>query len=251
MRLWGTDLDGTYSPVGQDLTFTVDVPVQSPRLAYWHWHDIWGPYDGIRVEVSDDGGATYDSLPPVGGYPEPCVWNFGASCERGWSFRSPGWVPGVHDLQAYAGQPVDVRFRLEASGFSTGVGWYVDDLAVLEDVDIIDTSVCVEIALDPPATDPHLSLRRVEDCPTSGVLPAAIDLISGDVSNLQILAGAVRLGPITQIACADAAQAHVVVALGPAPPGEARFFLAREVSQTHYGTSTSGQPRIAGPGGCP
>jgi hypothetical protein len=251
MRLWGTDLDDTYAAVNQSLSFTVDVPDQSPRLAYWHWHDVWGPYDGIRVEISDNGGATFVALPPVGGYDEPCVWDFGVPCAPAWSFRSAGWIPGVHDLEAYAGEQVVIRLRLQASGFGTGAGWYVDDLAVFEDVDIVDTSVCVEIALDLPSTDPHLSLRRPDDCPTGGVLPAEIDLISGNVVNLKILGGAVRLGPITQIACADASQAHLVVSLAPPPAGEPRFFLAREVSQTHYGTSSSGLPRLAGPGGCP
>jgi hypothetical protein len=249
--VWGTDLDGTYSSVEHRLTFPVDVPDLAPRLAYWHWHDVWGPYDGMRVEISDDGGASFVPLPPVGGYDEPCVWDFGVPCERGWSFRSGGWIPGVHDLGGYAGQQVVLRFRLEPSGFGTGAGWYIDDVGVLEDVDIQDSSVCVEIAIDPPSTDPHLSLRSADDCPTSGVLPAQIDLISGNVDNLTIVGGAVRLGPITQIACASTAQAHLVVSPTLPPTGDTRFFLAREVSQTPYGTSSSGLPRLAGPGGCP
>ena len=90
-RCWGTNLNGHYSAQQDhvlttpyfDLTGMID-----PRLALWHWYSIWGPYDGINVEIMIE-GQNWQVLHPVGGYPDSCIDGLpGAGCEPGWTASS-------------------------------------------------------------------------------------------------------------------------------------------------------------------
>jgi len=178
LRCWGTDLDGTYSPsFDHRLTFDVTVPGTNPRLAFWHWYDVWGPYDGIQVQVSD--GGPYEPLPPVGGYPEACIWNLGGDpCGPGWSYRSEGWRPAVHDLSSFAGQTISVRLLLVTSTFSQGPGWYVDDLAVFADDDVI--------GVGDAGARPVTRLAPVTPSPTRGAARISFELAEGGPVALRV-----------------------------------------------------------------
>jgi hypothetical protein len=109
-------------------------------LSFWHWIQVEcesGDYvsDGAIVEISVDGGMTWEQLVPVGGYthriypgtstpipPEtPCF---------GWTDT---WAQVEFDLSAYDGS---ARIRFNFGGgehFETEEGWYVDDVVVTDD----------------------------------------------------------------------------------------------------------------------
>ena len=129
---WATDLTGTYSDGTSRLTSPAYdlTDADEPRLTFWHWYSIWGPYDGINVKISVDGSATWQVIEPVGGYPDPCIYVLdGQPCEAGWTNSSDGWVPGVFDLSSYVGHSVRFRF-IVAAWYAGTAGWYLDDLAV-------------------------------------------------------------------------------------------------------------------------
>lgn len=89
-------------------------------------------WDGGLVELSTNGGTSFEPLAPVGGYPYE-VWGHSASafpsntpCFAG----TGGWEQVIFDLGAYTGQTVRVRLHFGADGYVVNEGWYVDDLRV-------------------------------------------------------------------------------------------------------------------------
>lgn len=133
-KLWGTNLTGPYnvsqshrlySPVF-DLTGVLD-----PRLAFWHWFSIWGPYDGGNVSISTNGGTSWTVIQPVGDYDDACIDAFPQTpCAPGYTNSSNGWVPAVFDLTAYVDKQVRFRFWLQPWGYEDAAGWYIDDVQV-------------------------------------------------------------------------------------------------------------------------
>ncbi len=132
-RCWGTNLTGYYSYSQTHRLTTPDFDLsdmQDPRLSFWHWYAIWGPYDGANVNISTNGGASWQVLEPVEGYPDPCIDALGYPCPPGWAGWTGDWVPACFDLNAYAGQTVRFRFTLAPWGYTDSPGWYIDDFKV-------------------------------------------------------------------------------------------------------------------------
>ncbi|MBI5957506.1 MAG: hypothetical protein HY866_02135 [Chloroflexi bacterium] len=98
-----TTLEGTI-----DLTGTT-----TAALTYWDSRNLgWG--DRIYVEVSEDEGFTWTAI-------------------RNTSGASTAWNKRLHDLSAYAGSRINIRFRLDArSDPNVNDGWYIDDIVVAE-----------------------------------------------------------------------------------------------------------------------
>jgi len=85
-------------------------------------------WDGAAIRVSNDGGATFTLVEPVGGYPflitenpdspfpadQPCLAGTGG-----------GWQTLLVDLSAYAGQTVIVRFEFGSDLYVVDEGWYI------------------------------------------------------------------------------------------------------------------------------
>ena len=89
---------------------------------YLSYRDLWDTgdlpdtsYDLREVRVSTDGFSTFTSLPS----------GHAGTPSNQWAARS-------HDLSAYAGELVQVQFWFDSVDAiaNTGVGWFVDDLAV-------------------------------------------------------------------------------------------------------------------------
>jgi hypothetical protein len=73
----------------------------------------WG--DSIRVEISNDGGFSWNS-----------VYSRGSGDNNNWTER---WV----DLSSYSGQKITIRFRLDArSNSNVDDGWYIDNIRIFE-----------------------------------------------------------------------------------------------------------------------
>jgi hypothetical protein len=188
-QLWGTNLAGSYassfshaltSP-GYDLT-----PLDQPRLSFWHWYEIWGPYDGINVEISTNGGSVWEVVEPVGGYPDPCISGLpGSPCEPGWTGSSGDWLPAVFDLADYADHTVVFRFTLGPYDFSSTAGWFIDDLQVFG----VTSTVAVEaLAAAPPRTQ----LGAPAPTPASGPVSLGFTLASPAAVTLRIYDAAGR-----------------------------------------------------------
>lgn len=136
------------TPTGSDYAAYMNTALQTPtielppdaQLRFFHWIDAensafhlgWA-YDGGIVEISADGGTTWEALPPVGGYPHlvrvgssPGPFPAGTSIFSG----SDGWREERFDLSGHEGGAI-LRFRFGTDSCIGFEGWYVDDVRVL------------------------------------------------------------------------------------------------------------------------
>ncbi|MCZ7539116.1 MAG: PA14 domain-containing protein [Anaerolineae bacterium] len=85
----------------------------NPALTYWDSRKL-GSGDWVYTEVSTDEGFNWTS-----------VWSANGT--------DATWTRRLIDLSAYAGQRINIRFRLDARvNTSVGDGWYIDDIVVAE-----------------------------------------------------------------------------------------------------------------------
>ncbi|HYF94394.1 MAG TPA: S8 family serine peptidase [Symbiobacteriaceae bacterium] len=118
-NVWATSLSGNYSDDGD--ASLVSPPIiltglSSISLRFAHWYSLERNYDFGHVEVSADGGTNWTAL---ASYTSP-----------GGSGAPVGWETPTLDLSSYAGQTIQVRFRLESDGSVNYPGWYIDDVMV-------------------------------------------------------------------------------------------------------------------------
>jgi hypothetical protein len=120
----------------------------SGRLQFWHRYDLESTYDGGVLEYSTDGGATwYDILAgngggiPAnpdrilqGGYTSTLSTSFGNPIggRQAWSGAATTWAEVIVDLTDFSGELVLFRWRLGCDSSVSDVGWWVDDVTVLQ-----------------------------------------------------------------------------------------------------------------------
>ncbi|MDI6774103.1 MAG: S8 family serine peptidase [Verrucomicrobiota bacterium] len=133
---------GSYPDLGHaSLVSTAFFLTTPAQLVFSHWaameydmdqldNHYW---DGGIVELSTNGGVSFFSITPLGGYPHlitdnpdspfppetPC---FGSTTGE--------WAQAVFDLSPWTGVTAQVRFRFGADAYVTDEGWYIDDVAV-------------------------------------------------------------------------------------------------------------------------
>lgn len=116
-NVWGTDLDGNYE---SSSNFSLVSPVidlsqvTNATLAFAHWYELETNYDKGFVEITKDGGATWTQL--------------GLFSH---STNGKNWSTVSYDLSSYAGEQVQVRYRVTSDGSVVKLGWYIDNFAVL------------------------------------------------------------------------------------------------------------------------
>jgi bacillopeptidase F (M6 metalloprotease family) len=130
-------------------------------LTYWTAWDIENRYDGGVVEISINGGSTWSTLTPTGGYPG----TFRLSADAcGYPNNQPAYTGTGSltfasysvDLSAYDGQTVIIRWNFSTDGYLTEEGWYVDEISI--------THAQVEGACEPTPSDvSHLTARATSD----------------------------------------------------------------------------------------
>jgi len=120
-----------------DMTLTREFDLTGVRkatLEYWCWYDIEEDWDYAYVEVSTDGGRTWEILTTPSGTPEnPNGNSFG----WGYTGRSGGgsraeWIQEKVDLTPYVGKRVLVRFEYITDDAVNRPGFALDDVAVPE-----------------------------------------------------------------------------------------------------------------------
>ncbi|NDJ78060.1 MAG: hypothetical protein GYB65_17565 [Chloroflexi bacterium] len=101
-----------------NMSLTLESPIDlsgtsNPTLSYWERRFL-GNGDRAYTEVSDDGGFTWSRVRSVSGD------------DSRWRLR-------FIDLSRYAGDQINIRFRLDARDNSNvDDGWYIDDILVAE-----------------------------------------------------------------------------------------------------------------------
>jgi hypothetical protein len=111
----------------------------APVLEFWHIANT-EQFDQCRVQISIDGGVTYNNLlsseyRSAGAYfgyfanLSYTQWSTdGGSPDNSW------WKKEVFDLRNYSVSNVRIRFVVDADGYSqhNGNGWYIDDIKIYE-----------------------------------------------------------------------------------------------------------------------
>ena len=113
---------------------------QFPRLRFWHWFKF-GNALGF-VEISTDAGATWQQISPTYTYDGTDNATSGGVWSR----------PSI-DLSAYAGQSVQIAFHFTGLCCGNGLGWYVDDVAVVTDEPVFNNPEGFESDWDDWAVD--------------------------------------------------------------------------------------------------
>lgn len=115
-NVWATGLSGNYSN-------NMNASLVSPRidltneehaaLSFYHWYEIETNWDKAYVEITTDGGLTWQELAM-------------------YSHVSKGkqWSSVTIDLDPYVGQTVQIRFRFYSDSSVNYLGWILDNVGV-------------------------------------------------------------------------------------------------------------------------
>jgi len=136
--LWATNLDGDYPDYSYCYLQSPEISLPSSaelqiNLTFWHWYDFEPHYDGGWVEISTDGGQTWQQIDPIDGpaYSTNLRGDITYETDRAWTGSSDGWVKSVFNLTAYTGQTIMIRFVFFSDFSITRAGWYIDDVYII------------------------------------------------------------------------------------------------------------------------
>jgi len=149
--LWGraTEADLNHTWFGKDAGFPTDTQLVSPVLTasatepfvvtFSHAYDLEDTFDGGIIELSTDGGVTFTDVAELGvdpGYTGTLVTGpanplNGRVTFTGTSAGFPARTPLTLDFGTrFAGQAVQLRFRIATDEAAAFTGWIIDDIAV-------------------------------------------------------------------------------------------------------------------------
>lgn len=137
---------GTYPSMQCASATTPVIPLQaatSPVLTFWERFNLEYQWDGVVVEISQDGGAwtplttlspDYPQTFAQTGSPAANACGFSASTK---CFSGPNgnaalstWTSHTANLAAYAGHNIQIRWRLSSDPASEFEGFYLDDISI-------------------------------------------------------------------------------------------------------------------------
>ena len=141
--VWATNLAGQYNP--SECSAIVSRPIDTAtipglgrlELAFQHFFDTYSSLDGGVIQVSDDGGASWNVVTPVGGYGGSLGTN-ARNCIYGGATPSPGWYGAVAtdwtnviaSLSSYQGDTIQIRFIFGTSASGQDIGWHLRNVAL-------------------------------------------------------------------------------------------------------------------------
>jgi hypothetical protein len=103
--------------------------VEQATLQVSMWYEIERDWDYAYVEISTDGGQSWDILSG----PSSTTSNpNGNSLGPAYTGASEGWIEERFDLDPYAGHQVLIRFEYVTDDAVNGPGWLLDDVCVPE-----------------------------------------------------------------------------------------------------------------------
>ena len=124
---WWSNRDDSISST---LTRPLDLTgVSTATLQYRVWFDIEEQWDYGYVEVSTDGGSTWDILQAPGTSSDDPL---GVSFGPGYTGSSDDWLDEEVDLSKYAGEQIHLRFQYVTDEGINLIGLCIDDIAIPE-----------------------------------------------------------------------------------------------------------------------
>jgi parallel beta-helix repeat protein len=114
-NVWATNLLGDYAPAHN---YSLYSPVfnfantSNVTLSFWYWTDTELHTDGVRVQYTNNGGATWHTLGSVGD-PLASNWYNSTNVYGGPAFsgHSNGWLQATYDLIQFNNHPAPLQFR--------------------------------------------------------------------------------------------------------------------------------------------
>jgi hypothetical protein len=111
-------------------------------LSFWHYFETDAAYDGGVVEISTDGGATWQDAGPYmvqNGYNSSLSpANTGLGNRRAFTGSSGGaFIQTVLSLTGFAGTTARIRFRFASDNTLGSDGWYIDDVLLKNESGIV------------------------------------------------------------------------------------------------------------------
>lgn len=105
------------------------------NLSFWHYFETDPAYDGGVVEISTDGGSSWQDLGPFmtqnpyNSSLDPTATNIGN--RKAFTGSSGGsFIRTIISLTGFAGATAKIRFRFTSDNAVGGEGWYIDDIVL-------------------------------------------------------------------------------------------------------------------------
>lgn len=131
-HVWATNVDGPY-PDNMTSYLTLGPfdlgGYERARFEFRHRYRFEQAYDGGDIQIRVGAEGIWGSAMPEGGYPERHV---DALDGPGYSGDSGEWERILVPLDFYLGDEIWIRLRAASDVGITDLGWYIDDLALLE-----------------------------------------------------------------------------------------------------------------------
>ncbi len=115
-------------------TPTVSLTSENSELHFWHKYDMENGYDGCVLEISTDGGSTWQDMGDYitqGGYDAQISTSYNSPIggRMAWT-GAKDWNQVVVNLSNFNGNDVIFRFRLTSDSSVNKTGWWIDDVEV-------------------------------------------------------------------------------------------------------------------------
>ena len=132
--------DADYSPYEDAGLVTPPILLaEGSVLTFWHWieaetYNAANAWDGGLVEISDDGGESWEQVFPDTGY-RYVIWDSAPAAGSPLAAGTPcfsgtvDWQQETFDLADYDGL-IQLRFRFCSDQYTQKEGWYIDDITV-------------------------------------------------------------------------------------------------------------------------
>jgi hypothetical protein len=107
--------------------------VDEATLEFWTWYDIEEDWDYAYVEISTDGGESWEILTtPSGTSTNPNGNSFGFAYTGRSGGGEPVWIQERVDLSTFTGNEVLIRFEMITDDAVNRPGFALDDIAIPE-----------------------------------------------------------------------------------------------------------------------
>ena len=133
MGMWGTKLNDCHNPLSNNetsgascsnknpnddsiLSFKASIPAtfKYASLIFYHWTDVFYPYDWHEVRVIEGGQAKV-------------LRQYGCKSSH---TKPTAWAYQSIFLDPYIGKTITIQFHFMASGGVNHAGWYIDDVSI-------------------------------------------------------------------------------------------------------------------------
>lgn len=108
---------------------------ETSQLSFFTRYSIEAGWDAGLVQISSDGGSSWQTLEPIGGYPaamnnqnsaDACNFPDGQPAFTG---SNLAWQPYTFDLGAYTGT-IRLRWLFSTNNVTNAAGWWIDDVVL-------------------------------------------------------------------------------------------------------------------------